>query len=430
MNFAEGEESVVLEGSSVVEGAEGGRLGEEADAVVSADVRVLSAAGGGGSSTSRSMLQPRVTISSLTSEVFCVRFSPDGKFIAAGCGDGAIRVFNVSNGSLAYNLQGGSNVALPTTALRFRPVTPTTRTKNVFLAANAAGAVQHWHMTSGKCLHSLEDDGNQVLALDYNDDGSNFVTAGKDTALRVYDEATKSLVTTMQGGVGYSIKTSPGHSNRVFACKYVPKDDNIIVSGGWDNTVQIWDVRAGSAVRSFYGPHICGDALDVVGNEVITGSWRPEDQLEIWDLGSGQRISSVQWHASAFAQAGPACMLYAAQFSKESVGGTARFFAAGGSGANEAKVFDHQAGNAVVGTITGLARGVFALDFSPDNQKIGSSNILLLLFEHFHRKNTSSTCPLAPRANHETKSYTHITFFSHYTKQPLQEVTPQYASWK
>jgi WD40 repeat protein len=37
-------------------------------------------------------LLPRITISDNTSEVFCVKFSPDGKFIAAGCGDGAIRV--------------------------------------------------------------------------------------------------------------------------------------------------------------------------------------------------------------------------------------------------------------------------------------------------------------------------------------------------
>jgi WD40 repeat protein len=176
-------------------------------------------------------LVPRITISDNTSEVFCVKFSPDGKFVAAGCGDGAIRVtfhyfilwistvsnltnnskvFNSQSGVLAYNLQGGSNVALPTTAIRFRPVTATTRTKNVFIASNATGAVQHWHMTSGKCLHSLEDEGNQVYALDYNIEGSKFVTAGKDTAIRLYDEATKSLLLTMKGGMGYSVKNTPG----------------------------------------------------------------------------------------------------------------------------------------------------------------------------------------------------------------------------
>ena len=76
-------------------------------------------------------LAPRITISDNTAEVFCLRFSPDGKFLAAGCGDGAIRVFSAQTGKLAYNLQAGSNVALPTTCIRFRPVTATSRTKNV-----------------------------------------------------------------------------------------------------------------------------------------------------------------------------------------------------------------------------------------------------------------------------------------------------------
>lgn len=315
-------------------------------------------------------LVPKMTISENSSEVFVVRFSPDGKFIAAGCGDGAIRVFNVSNGKVAYNLEGGSNVALPTTCIRFRPVTPSSRTKNVFLSANAAGAVQHWHMTSGKCLHTFEDEENQVYALDYNEEGTQFVTAGKDTKIRVYDEATKSNILTMEGGLmGDYSKETPGHSNRVFSVKCT-HDENIVLSGGWDNTVQFWDLRTGSSVRSIYGPHICGDALDIKGNEVVTGSWRPKEQLELWDFGTGQRITEVAWNAgqSEFAiHSQQACMLYAAQFSKDPMG---KFIVAGGSGANEAKVFDHSHGNAPVGTVTGLNRGIFTVDFSPDGEKV------------------------------------------------------------
>ena len=38
----------------------------------------------------------------------------------------------------------------------------------------------------------------------------------------------------------------------------------VVVSGGWDNTVQVWDERCGDgAVRQMFGPHVCGDALDV-----------------------------------------------------------------------------------------------------------------------------------------------------------------------
>jgi hypothetical protein len=36
--------------------------------------------------------------------------------------------------------------------------------------------------------------------------------------------------------------------------------------------VQVWDVRVGYAVRSIYGPHICGDSLDLDGNTIVTGT--------------------------------------------------------------------------------------------------------------------------------------------------------------
>ena len=325
-------------------------------------------------------LVSRITISDNSSEVFCVRFSPDGKYLAAGCGDGAIRVFSAQHGKLSYNLEGGSNVALPTTALRFRPVTATSRTKNVLVAANAAGSVQHWHMTSGKCLHSMEDEGNQVYALDYSDSGEKFVTAGKDTVVRVYDEATKTVTSEMSGGRNYSVDTTPGHSNRIFSVKYVPGDENVMVSGEWDNTIQIWDARVGYAVRSVFGPHICGDSVDVRDGEILTGSWRPENQLQVFDFGSGQLIKDIPWFASStLAGSKQACMLYGAQFSKGEAG---RFIAAGGSGVNEAKVFDHQNNDSVVGTLTGLSRGVFTLDFSPDGERVafagGDSTIRIL----------------------------------------------------
>jgi COMPASS component SWD3 len=74
---------------------------------------------------------------------------------------------------------------------------------------------------------------------------------------------------------------TPGHSNRVFSLNFNPDDDNIILTGGWDNTVQIWDVRVSHAVRLIYGPHIAGDSVDIHGGVVLTGSWRPEHQLEV-----------------------------------------------------------------------------------------------------------------------------------------------------
>lgn len=296
-----------------------------------------------------------------TAEVFCIRFSPDGKFLAAGCADGAIRVYNSQNGSLVHTLLGGPNVNLATTALRFRPVTAAARTKNVFVAANASGIVQHWHMTSAKVLNTSEEEGNQVNGADYNDEGTKYITAGKDAAIRVYDEATKTLLLKMVSG-GDS-KAPLGHTNRIQACKVMHGEENVVISGGWDDTVLVWDIRTGGAVRAIHGPHICGDALDVVGNEIVTGSWKPDGQLEVWDLGTGDKIRDVSWGGSGSTP----CMLYSAQFSKgESPG---RFIVAGGSIANEAKVFDRTNHFSPIASITGLSRGVFSMDLALDCRK-------------------------------------------------------------
>ena len=170
------------------------------------------------------------------SEVFSTRFSPDGKLLAAGCGDGAIRVFKTSNGALCYSLNVGKPDGMPTTSLRFRPHTSSSKTKNVLLAVNSDGAVQHWHITSGKRLHEIIEEDNQCFAVDYRPDGQLFATAGKDQAVRVYDESTKTLVSTLKGGMA---QVTPGHSNRVFSLKFNPDDPNLLVSGGWDNTVQV-----------------------------------------------------------------------------------------------------------------------------------------------------------------------------------------------
>jgi WD40 repeat protein len=101
--------------------------------------------------------------------------------------------------------------------------------------------------------------------------------------VRIYDEATKTMVTSMGGGLGAANynTSSPGHSNRVFSLKFSPVDENVLFSGGWDNTVQMWDLRTETAVRSLFGPHICGDSMDVKGDTILTGSWRPENTLEV-----------------------------------------------------------------------------------------------------------------------------------------------------
>lgn len=313
------------------------------------------------------------------SQVFCVRFSPDSNHLAAGCGDGRIRIYS-HKGQQQYLLGGdrGHSSELPVTCLRWRPTlsggggASETTTRNVLLAANADGSVSHWHVTTQKCLYKLEEDGNQVYALDYNPSGTQFATGGRDHKIRIYEEATKTCVSTMFTGAGqFGAKQTAGHSNRVFAVKFKADDPHVVLSGGWDNTVQIWDTRTGMSERSIFGPHLAGDALDIHDNQILTGSWRPEKPVELWDFGSGKRIRQVPLLGAP--------MVYAAQFHPS---GDA--LAVGGSGSNEARVLDKVNNFHSLGPPIHLPKlsGIYSLDFSPNCRRLavgGSESTIEIL---------------------------------------------------
>lgn len=107
------------------------------------------------------------------------------------------------------------------------------KTSNVLVAGSADGMLRHWHATSGKLLHQVnEDPENHIYCMDFNNDGTLLAVAGRDSKVRVYDETTKTLAFSMR-----SLAELPGHSNRIFCVKFNPVNTNMIVSGGWDNTV-------------------------------------------------------------------------------------------------------------------------------------------------------------------------------------------------
>eukprot|EP00933_Yihiella_yeosuensis_P047499 TRINITY_DN43334_c0_g1_i1.p1 TRINITY_DN43334_c0_g1~~TRINITY_DN43334_c0_g1_i1.p1 ORF type:complete len:354 (+),score=60.57 TRINITY_DN43334_c0_g1_i1:73-1134(+) len=304
-------------------------------------------------------------------DCFCVRFSPDEEYLAASFANGAINIYNAATGKQEFvlNNQGEgkdlSSMPLPTTQLRWRPHSAQSKTKSVLISVNAEvdGQILHWHIKSGKCLHTITEKGNQLFCLDYFNDGSQFATAGRDRIVRVYDEATKRLVQTLQGG---DLKDTAGHSNRVFSLKYHPDNPHVILSGGWDNTVQVWDTRKAHSIRSLWNCYLCGDSVDFSadGKHILTGSWRTEKALQIWDFGTGEVAETVQWES---ASSKATCMLFASQFSKDP---SSSMILAGGSQENEAKFFIRTPGSPTTafGALINMPKPVFTCDWSPSSR--------------------------------------------------------------
>jgi len=289
-------------------------------------------------------------------QLLCCRFDPEDMLIAAGASNGSIYIFPVGTAlerPITIQPQSGEETGLPIPCVRWRPHSGVEASKNILVSACADGTVSFWHGTSGKLLESITEKDNQVYCLDYNLDGSRLATAGLDKTIRVYDDSSKRVVSSLATAVW----RHPGHSNRIYSVKFDPANPNMIVSGGWDKTVYFWDLRAGKSIGSISGPAIHGDSLDVKNNQVLTGSCRPKDQLELWSVGTRKKISTLVWDKGYHSDNN---LVYSCQFSKRNNDS----LLAGCSGRSEVKIFETNDEYNSFGSMQGPKKGVYSFDYA------------------------------------------------------------------
>ncbi|XP_071849159.1 protein tipD-like [Apostichopus japonicus] len=282
-------------------------------------------------------------------EVMCCTYNENGTLLAVGLVEGTIQVFAAESGTALYSLIDDeiSQVYLPCTSLNFKPHTDEDKSINLLLATYASGMVKLWHVSSGQCLHTIHEP-RQTLTASFQRGGENFVTAGSDEKIFAYDTATKKRLRECQPSMSRHVMD--GHRCRVFSVKFHPAQSNEFISGGWDDTIQFWDVREEHAIRKIFGPHICGDSLDIdqYHNHIVTGSWRKDNNLQIWDYDSGHNIKTVLPDITN-------SLLYCAQWL-----GRDRI-AVGGCDANMVRVLDRGTLQ-TTGRLVDLPRGVYCLD--------------------------------------------------------------------
>ena len=80
------------------------------------------------------------------------------------------------------------------------------------------------------------DGDNQVNTVDYSINGKQFAAAGTHPHIKIYDSKTQLVISVLDTG---KFDITAAHSNRIFSVKYHPKDPNVLISGGWDNTIQV-----------------------------------------------------------------------------------------------------------------------------------------------------------------------------------------------
>lgn len=158
--------------------------------------------------------------------VTCVAFSPPGKpLLLSGSEDRTIHLWNVATGKVMRSFADCSDAV---TCVRFCPLDP-----HLFVAGHRDASIGVWHLetqTAGPIVR-LSGHNDVVTALCFARGGRILASCSADCVIKFWDVGTNTV-----------IKEIEAHKNSISSCDVSPTAD-ILVTGSWDDTVRLWDVK-------------------------------------------------------------------------------------------------------------------------------------------------------------------------------------------
>ncbi|KAJ3100596.1 general transcription repressor [Phlyctochytrium planicorne] len=264
------------------------------------------------------------------SVVCCVRFSPDGRFLATGSNKKA-QVYDVWTGACLHLLETSQDdhhhypgeVAPkledgPASDLYVRSVCFSPDSKNLATGAedrvvriyrlpdvpqpNGKGGVPNGSdkgaaAGNGPIVQTtpnvvLRGHGQDIYSLDWSRDGRWIVSGSGDRTVKIWDAETGNAVLTLDNeqdpfGMGVAMVVGGGQDAGagVTSVAVSPKD-NCVITGSLDHVIRLWDIRTGHLLERFIGHtnSVYSVSFFPDGQSIVSGSL--DKTLKIWDISS------------------------------------------------------------------------------------------------------------------------------------------------
>ncbi|CAG2120805.1 unnamed protein product, partial [Medioppia subpectinata] len=109
-------------------------------------------------------------------DVHCLRFSPDGRWLASGGDEGSVKLWDLPAGKMLAELKGHTSAI---TDVAFHP--------NEFLLASSSadGTIKFWDLESFQQVSSTVNDAGPVRQIIFHSDGKAIFSGARDV-LKVY----------------------------------------------------------------------------------------------------------------------------------------------------------------------------------------------------------------------------------------------------
>jgi len=262
-------------------------------------------------------------LTTLTEHNYYVRsvsFSPDGKFLASGSSDKAIKIWEARNwnSSIATLTQHENFV----NSVSFSPII---NGKYYLASGSADGTIKIWNVQNWKVIETLEEHKGPVNSVSFSPDGKLLASGSADGTIKIWKVGDwKPSIATLKGHMSYvySVSFSPdgeflasgsykeikiwkvgiwekekpqtlrGHDSWINSISFSP-DGKFLASGSSDKTIKIWKVQNWTIIQKLEEHNDFVNSVSFMpdGKYLVSVS---SDKINIWKVGSWNLIKTLK----------------------------------------------------------------------------------------------------------------------------------------
>ena len=228
-------------------------------------------------------------------------YSPDGKTLAAGSGDGMVFLWNLSQKKKSIEMKAQRVQAHEdwTFSIAWTPDGKQLITgggDNLIHTFDVDG-IASWYRESKlsgfqginvaykeRPTKTFKGHAQDVHAVALTSDGRSLVSAGDDKQVIIWDFETQKIVRRLSG-----------HKKQIPTLAVSP-DDSLIATGSRDHSIRLWELSTGKVVRILAGH--TGDVMSVRfspdGKQLASTSY--DGTVRVWNVDNGASVSVLKGH--------------------------------------------------------------------------------------------------------------------------------------
>lgn len=211
-------------------------------------------------------------LNSHVSEIWTVKFHPNGNWLASGSVDSTVKIWDKKNGTLILNIKQPQGI----TYIDFSP------DGNYLATASYDEKIRLWKLPEGLLVKEFIGHTGTVWSVNFSPNGKTIASCGEDASVKLWDIETGQL-----------LQTFNGHTRNVWDVKFSP-DGQRLASGSFDKTVRIWNLADGKQLNILtkHTEAIVSLAFSPDGQKLVSTS--DDKTIKLWNTSNWSLIYSLE----------------------------------------------------------------------------------------------------------------------------------------